>query len=147
GEIEAVDNGDATITVTYKDQSFSFPVKIDFQKLTVPLDIKPDDPRNTINLNSQGPVRVAILSTDAFAASRVNARTVKFGPAGAPPDLEHVKTQDVNRDGRDDVVLRFRIQETGIECGETTADLTGRTLLGDRLTGTDAIRVVGKACR
>ncbi|MFQ5804522.1 MAG: Ig domain-containing protein [Candidatus Methylomirabilales bacterium] len=147
GLVEAVDPGTATITVSYKDKTVTVPVTVKFKKLTVPLDIKPKDPRNTINLNSGGPVRVAILSTADFSASTVNARTVKFGPAGAPPDLEHVKTRDVNRDGQDDLVLRFRIQETGIQCGEATATLTGRTVLGDRVRGIDAIRVVGKACR
>lgn len=146
GTIEAVDNGTATITVTYKGQMSGFPVKVDFQKFTVPIDIKPDDPRNTVNVTAKGRLPVAILSTPTFDATTVNHRRVKFGPAGALPDLEHVKTQDVNRDGQPDLVLRFRIQETGIQCGQTTATLTGVTVLGDRVSGTDTIRVVGKAC-
>ncbi|MFQ5656767.1 MAG: Ig-like domain-containing protein [Candidatus Methylomirabilales bacterium] len=38
GLIEPVENGEATITVTYKNQSFSFPIKVDFrssQRLSV----------------------------------------------------------------------------------------------------------------
>ena len=147
GLIEAVDNGTATITVTYKNQSTAFPIKVDFKKLTVPLDIKPGQRRKTINLDSGGHVRVAILSTSPFAASTVEARTVKFGPAGAAPELERVQTKDVNGDGRPDLVLRFRIQETGLQCGQPTATVTGRTFLGDQITGTDTIQVVGTACR
>jgi hypothetical protein len=147
GLIEAVDNGTATITVTYKNQSTAFPIKVDFKKLTVPLDIEPGERRKTINLDSGGHVRVAILSTPAFAASAVNARTVKFGPGGAAPELEHMQTEDVNGDGRPDLVLRFRIRDTGLRCGQSTATLTGRTVLGDQISGTDTIHVVGKACR
>ena len=147
GLIEAVDNGTATITVTYKNQSTAFPIKVDFKKLTVPLDIRPGKRRKTINLDSGGHVRVAILSTPAFAASTVDPATVKFGPAGTNPDLDHVQTSDVNGDGRPDLVLRFRIQDAGFQCGQPTATLRGWTLIvGDQISGTDTIHVVGKAC-
>ena len=66
---------------------------------------------------------------------------------GASPDLDHVQSEDVNGDGRPDLVLRFRIRDTGLGCGQSTAILTGRTVLGDRISGTDTIHVVGKACR
>ncbi len=146
GLVEAVDPGTTTITVTYKGTSVTVPVTVKFKKLTVPMDIKPGKPRKTISLDSGGHVRVAILSTSAFAASTVNARTVKFGPGLAAPELERVRTRDVNADGRPDLVLRFRIQDIGLQCGQTTATLTGRTLLGDQITGTGTIQVVGTAC-
>ena len=101
---------------------------------------------SAINLDSGGHVRVAILSTPAFAASTVDAPTVNFGPAGTSPDPEHVQTKDVNGDGRRDLVLRFRIQDAGFQCGQSTATLTGWTLMGDRITGADTIQVVGPAC-
>ena len=147
GVVDAVDPGTTTITVTYKDKSVTVPVTVKFKKLTVPLDIEPGKRRNRINLDSRGHVRVAVLSTSAFAASTVDPPTVKFGPAGASPDLDHVQTKDVNGDGRPDLVLRFRIQDTGLLCDQSTATLTGRTVLGDRISGTDTIHVVGRACR
>ena len=146
GLIEAVDPGITTVTVTYKDNSVTVPVTVRFKKLTVPLDIEPGERRKTINLDSRGHVRVAILSISVFAASMVDPPTVRFGPAGASPDLDHVQTKDVNGDGRPDLVLRFRIRDTGVQCGQSTATLTGRTVLGDRISGTDIIHVVGKAC-
>ena len=146
GLVEAVDPGTTTITVTYKGTSGTVPVTVKFKKLTVPLDIKPGKPRKTINLDSGGHVRVAILSTSAVAASTVNARTVKFGPGLAAPELERVRTKDVTADGRPDLVLRFRIQDIGLQCGQPTATLTGRTLLGDHITGIGTIQVVGTAC-
>ena len=146
GLVEAVDPGTTTITVSYKDKSVTVPVTVKFKKLTVPLDIEPGKRRNRINLDSRGHVRVAVLSTSAFAASTVDPPTVKFGPAGASPDLDHVQTKDVNGDGRPDLVLRFRIRDTGLQCGQSTATLTGRTVLGDRISGTGTIHVVGKAC-
>lgn len=147
GLVEAVDPGTTTITVTYKGTSVTVPVTVKFKKLSVPVDIEPGERRKAINLDSGGHVRVAILSTPAFAASTVNARTVKFGPGGAAPELEHQQTEDVNGDGRADLVLRFRIRDAGLQCGESTATLTGRTVHGDQISGTDTIHVVGKACR
>ena len=172
GVVEAVDPGTAAITVTYKGKSTTVPVTVKFRKLTVPLDIKPDDRRNTIHLDSGGEVRVAILSTETFAASTVNTRTVRFGPGQAPPLAEDddddddkeddrdgrrehkgrnrkVKHQleDANDDGRPDLLLQFSIRATGLTCADTQATLTGVTFSGDRITGSDSIRVVGKACR
>lgn len=57
-----------------------------------------------------------------------------------------MQTKDVNADGRPDLVLRFQIRDIGLQCGQPTATLTGRTLLGDQITGTDTIQVVGTAC-
>ncbi|MCI0371454.1 MAG: Ig-like domain-containing protein [candidate division NC10 bacterium] len=171
GLVEAVEPGTTTITVTYKDKSTTVPVTVKFRKLTVPLDIKPDDRRNTINLDSGGHVRVAILSTPTFAATTVNTPTVRFGPGQAPPlagdddeddeeeDREgrrkHTGTrgkpkhhlEDTNDDGRPDLLLQFSIPATGLTCADTQATLSGVTFSGDRMSGSDAIRVVGKACR
>jgi len=38
-----------------------------------------------------------------------------------------------------DLLLHFNTQDTGIQCGDTAATLTGMTFAGEAITGTDAI--------
>jgi hypothetical protein len=54
-----------------------------------------------------------------------------------------VRTRDVNKDGRPDLLLHFRTQDSGIECGDTSASLTGRTVKGEPMQGSDTITTVG----
>jgi len=42
-----------------------------------------------------------------------------------------------------DLILHFNTQSTGIVCGNTSASLTGETLGGQMIEGTDSIRTVG----
>jgi hypothetical protein len=110
--------------------------------LTVVLDVRPGSPENTINPKSQGVIPVAILSTNAFDASTLDPRNVRFGPNRA---LATGKAQldDVNGDGQSDILLHFRTQESGIQCGDTSVSITGETVDGIPIQGSDAIRTVG----
>ena len=74
----------------------------------VQIDIKPDVGMSSINLDSNGVIAVAILSSATFDASDVIASTVLF--AGA--NVSQSALQDVNGDGRLDLVLNFRTQDT-----------------------------------
>ena len=69
--------------------------------------------------------------------------SVEFGPEGATEAHGKGYIEDVNGDGKPDLVLHFRTQETGIACGDTEAVLTGETFAGDPLQGADAIKTVG----
>lgn len=113
----------------------------------VSLDIKPGSFPNSINPSSRGRIPVAILTTDAgdnedtFDATTVDPLTVRFGPDGA--EAAHHSLEDVDGDGDSDLVLHFSIQDTGIQCGDVSATLTGETFDGQAIQGTDAIRTVG----
>ena len=92
-------------------------------------------------------VRVAILSTNIadgdlvdFDALQVDQTTVAFGPDAATVKPRHVKVIDKDRDGDEDLIMRFKIRLTGISCGDTDATLMGETFAGDPFTGSDAIR-------
>jgi hypothetical protein len=74
---------------------------------SVQIDVKPGD-ANTVNLESNGVVSVAIVSTAGFNASEVLVSSVVF--AGAHAITSSLK--DVNGDGRVDLVLQFRTQDT-----------------------------------
>jgi hypothetical protein len=98
---------------------------------------------NTINPRSKGVITVAILTTDTFDASRVDPSSVRFGSAGAAEADGRGQVDDVNGDGRDDLVLHFRTQDTGIVCGDTNVSLTGTTFSGQPIEGSASIRTVG----
>lgn len=107
--------------------------------ITVEIDIKPDSDSNHINLASEGVIIVVILSTEDFDATTVNPVSVKFGPgeAGESHWIGHL--EDVNNDGSLDMVLHFKIQETGLIGDETNLCLTGETTDGMQFKGCDTV--------
>ncbi len=112
---------------------------------TVTIDVKPDSDPNSINPDAGGFLGVAILTTNigdddaaGFYALEVDPSTLTFGPAGAAI-TRAAKVKDVDRDGDDDLILHFKISETGIVCGDTEAMLTGETFSGVAIEGTDAL--------
>ena len=111
--------------------------------LTITIDIKPGSFPNSINPNSQGVIPVAILTTSAFDATTVDPNTVLFGATGTEAAPVQSALEDVDGDGDTDLVLHFNTQETGIQCGDTTASLTGQTLGGQAIKGSDSIKTVG----
>jgi len=111
--------------------------------LEVAIDIKPDEFPNSINPRSREVIPVAILTTDTFDATTVDPLSITFGPNGAIEAHGRGHIEDVDGDGDDDLVLHFRIQETGIQCGDTSASLTGTTFSGFAIEGSDSIQTVG----
>jgi hypothetical protein len=111
--------------------------------IEVAIDIKPGSSPNNINPKSNGVIPVAILTTDTFDATTVDPLSVRFGPKGAKEAHNKGHIEDVNHDGESDLVLHFKTQATGIQCGNTSASLTGETFDGDPIQGSDAIKTVG----
>jgi uncharacterized delta-60 repeat protein len=113
--------------------------------LSVSVDVKPDSSTNVIPLQTNGVIPVAILTTDAFDATSVNPASVCFGSANDPTARDcsakqgtgHL--QDVNGDGRTDLLLQYETPQTGIRPGDTQACLTGQTYNGVSIEGCDRI--------
>jgi len=108
--------------------------------IEVEIDIKPGSDPNSINPDSEGVIPVAILTTPDFDASSVDPETVRFGPGEAWAvqwDIE-----DVDSDGDLDMILYFRTQDTGIRAGDTEAEVTGKTVDGRDIHGSDSVRTV-----
>ena len=106
----------------------------------VSIDIAPRREPNWIN-PEYGRLIVAILSDESFDATRVDAETVLFGPEEA--ESIGGRVADIDRDGDVDLILRFATEETGIACGDTEASLTGETVEGLSIFGTDSIITMG----
>jgi hypothetical protein len=109
----------------------------------VTIDIQPRNDHNTVNPRSGGTLQVAIPTNTVFDATTVDTATVRFGPNGTEAPAVRADLVDVNGDKRPDLLLRFAIQATGIQCGQISASLSARTLLGELVLGTDALRTVG----
>jgi len=114
--------------------------------LQVTIAIKPDSDPSSINPYSRGVIPVAILGSGTFFdVADIDVTTVAFGPGGAPIAHLNGHLQDVNYDGIMDLVTHYRVRETGIACGDESATLTGETLDGQPIEGSDSIQTVG--CR
>ena len=96
---------------------------------------------NRISPHSSEPVSVVILSTADFDAGQIDPASVRFGPRQAPiHGAAH--TDDVDGDGKADLLLRFVSAHTGVACGDSHAQLRGRTFRGARIQGRDSIKTI-----
>ena len=111
----------------------------------VDIDVKPGDASNSINPRSKGVIPVAILTLGTFDALNVDWTTIRFGRSGTEAAPLRHTFEDVNADGKVDMVLHFPTKESGIVCGDVAAHLIGKTFDGNHLEGSDIIRTVG--CR
>lgn len=103
----------------------------------VTIDIKPGRFPNKLKSNEKIPV--AILTTATFDATTVDPALVLFGATGTEAAPVQVTRKDVDRDGNFDLLLYFHMQETGLGCGDTVAILTGATMSGQEIEGSDPV--------
>ena len=107
------------------------------------IDIKPGKTPNSINPSGKQKIAVAILTTEDFDAQLVDPSTVRFGPGAATESHNRWHVKDVDEDGDWDLLFHFNTQETGIQCDDTEAKLTGALFSdGGPITGTDTIVTV-----
>ncbi|WP_248898247.1 hypothetical protein [Haloplanus halobius] len=118
------------------------------------IDIKPGSDQNSINPNSKGVIPVAVLQTDEFDPTSEDVRyrfgapdVVGDGDGARPAHDGHV--EDVDGDGRDDLVLHFPTDKTGFDGDESEGRLEWeRTESGEHgLSGTDTVTIVGRGSR
>jgi len=134
-------------TLVFLAQGSAGPGVLDFgpeYHTRVAIDIEPDSAANRINLMRSGYVSVAILGSERFDVLDVDAATLAFGPAGAPPvDAVAARVENTNADGFEDLVLEFRTEEAGIAFGDTQACILGETWDAVPIGGCDAVDVLG----
>jgi hypothetical protein len=120
-------------------------VLTDASTLSVEIDIKPGSLPNTINTGSGGTVPVAIFGSAVLDARTINPLTVTLAGAGVQlrgQGVPMASYQDVNGDGRHDLVVHVITAALNLSPADTLAVLTGRTFSGAWIRGADAIRVV-----
>jgi hypothetical protein len=125
------------------DNTGAYTVSVVPLLVAVDVDIKPGSDPNAINPRNLGVIPVAIVTTEDFDATTVDPLSVEFGPGGAMEAHGTGHVEDVDRDGDLDLMLHFKTQETGIQCGDTSATLIGKTFAGQRIEGSDSIATVG----
>jgi hypothetical protein len=112
---------------------------------TVAIDIRPRLAINPISRTTGTTVPVAILSSANFnALTAVNRTSLTFGHTGTEASLIHCNTlgQDVNADGRMDLVCQFNGTLGGFQMGDSTGYLTGTTLQGGAINGSDSVLIL-----
>ena len=102
------------------------------------IDIRPD----RINPASQGVIPVVIATTAAVDAATVDASTVLFGRTGVESAPMQWTLKDADGDGDIDLMLHFVAQATGIQCGDTSASVVGKTVSGQKFAGSDSFVTV-----
>jgi len=124
-------------------EDWGFRTYVDPVATVTTIDIKPGSDRNPVNPRSRGNIPVAVLSTAVFDALAINPSSVRFGPQGTEARPVGAAVDDVNDDGRPDLLLHFDMEQVGFICGQTSASLSGQTIAGDSLQGSDSIATVG----
>jgi Tol biopolymer transport system component len=116
------------------------------QFIEIEIDIKPGSFPNSINPESSEVIPVAILTTDTLDATTVDPTTVLFGLTGTEAAPVQSALEDVDGDGDTDMILHFKTQDTDINCGDTSASLTGETFSGQAIEGSDSIQTPSCPC-
>ena len=109
----------------------------------VVIDLRPLSRSNTVTPGSTRLIQVAIMSNllvRGFDATQLDPASVQFGPNRVGP--AGVSSSDVNGDGLQDLVLSFRVDQTGISCGDSQVLLTAFTTSGTAIEGRDVLRTV-----
>jgi hypothetical protein len=113
----------------YELHSFTFqPTQPAQQPASLSIDILPGtDPNTWACQEQERDLAVAILTMDKFDATTLTRESIRFGENGArATSYQH---QEVNGDGRDDLLVAFRFGDTGFDCqdipqGQDSVDLT-----------------------
>jgi alpha/beta hydrolase family protein len=113
-----------------------------YDPTVVTIDIRPDQFPNRVDSRGSDQIPVAIFTTIGFDATHINTATLKL--AGASPARgDRGEIQDVNGDGRSDLVVHFPAREMSLSRpGDVVVDLEGRTWSGLPFNGTDLVEFV-----
>jgi hypothetical protein len=112
--------------------------------LDIRIDVDPWSTKNEIRLGCNQAVKVAVLSSKTFDATRVQASSVTF--AGAAPTRNgrqwHYSIQDVNGDRLPDMLFKFHADKLQLKKTDTSAELKGKMQDGMTFRGTDRVKMI-----
>lgn len=130
-------NGDYKLIITG--------VTPDVQQINI--EVKPgNDAIAPINPRSKGKIPVALLSSVKFNAMNVDVSSLTFGATGDEKSFSHCgqSGEDVNGDGRLDLVCHFENQVAGFEKGDLVGIVRGKMTWGTRIEGRAFLKVVNE---
>jgi hypothetical protein len=111
----------------------------------VGIDIKPGSYPNSFNINGNGVIPVAVLGSDTFDVTEIDASTLSFAGLDVRVkgnDDPQCSIKDTNGDGYDDLVCQFVDDPDTWIPVDDTATLTGQLNDGTAFYGTDSINIV-----
>lgn len=139
-------NGGSTKGTFFRNGSYSLTISgVSPQVQQINIDIKPGSTGLApINPKSKGKIPVALLSSKDFDALSVDVGSLTFGPTGSENSLSHCGAtgEDVNADGRPDLVCHFENQAAGFEKGDLEGIVHGRTKSGAAIEGRGLLKIV-----
>ena len=110
------------------------------------VDVYPGRDDNVVSLTSRAQVAVAVSGSETARVVDIDLLSLRLGPgAAAPTQPPPPAFRDLNRDGIDDLLLRFEARELGLAFGDTELCLSGQ-IDGVPFRGCDTIRVVVRGC-
>jgi hypothetical protein len=113
-------------------------------KRWLPQDVKPRSLPSSVNVNKQGRVPFALLSTASVdTTTQVDVSSLRFGATGTEDSVLGCapEGEDVNDDGLLDKICHADTQLTGITCDTTVTVATGRLVAGTAFTSQDDVNV------
>lgn len=96
---------------------------------------------NTIDLANDTGLWVAIMSQEGFDPLTVDVSSVVFGDSAATP--RGIESGDRNSDGVPDLILRYKVKDLSLTCGEPTLWVTGMTHGGTEFRGFIRPKIIG----
>jgi PGF-pre-PGF domain-containing protein len=100
-------------------------------QVTIEVNQKPVNPKS----NEEITVTIYSNTSAGFNTDNVDISTVRFGPKGAAPFWSDPADKKL--------MLKFHTKDTGIQCGDTQATLTGKTNNGQDIIGSDSFETAG----
>jgi len=114
------------------------------------IEVKPGSGESApVNPKSKGNIPVALLSSAEFNAFSVDFSSLTFGADGSEVSLDRCNRdgEDVDGDGRPDLICHFDAQKSGFAPGDSVAVVRGRTSAGRLFEGRGMIHTVGSGKR
>jgi hypothetical protein len=108
-------------------------------KLLVDIDARPRGDATRINPSSTKYINVAVFSGNGFDATAIDPNTIRFGVSGTEAAPVHAARRDANKDKSPDLIVRFRIRDLGVHCGDTSLTLAGLVADGQSFSGSMSI--------
>ena len=142
----SVDGGILLPSSGYKNGDYKLVIsRVSPQVQQISIEIKPgNNGLAPINPRSNGKIPVALLSSTGFDAMNVKTESLTFGRTGNEMSLSHCgrSGEDINGDGRLDLVCHFENQKAGFKKGDLEGIVQGMMKFGTRFEGRGFLKVL-----